>query len=126
MLSLLPGLLFAAPAKVDFTRDIKPFMADTCFACHGLDAKARKGGLRLDLREEALKAGKSEKLAIVPGKPELSEAVRRVFTSDADDLMPPEKSHKVLTARQKELFRRWVAEGAEYQGHWAFTAPKRP
>ena len=119
----------AAPApklaKVDFIRDIKPVMADTCFACHGFDANKRKGGLRLDVRAEALKAGTSGKPAIVPGKPEASEAVARLFTRDADDLMPPENSHKVLTAKQKELFRQWVAEGAEYQGHWAFTPPRR-
>ncbi len=114
-----------AVARVDFIRDIKPVMADTCFACHGFDANKRKGGLRLDVREEALKAGTSGKRAIVPGKPEESEAVARLFTSDADDLMPPSNSHKVLTAKQKELFRQWVAEGAEYQGHWAFIPPRR-
>jgi hypothetical protein len=132
-LSALAGIYLAAsntmgasPAKVDFNRDIRPIMSDTCFHCHGFDASSRKGGLRLDIREEALKAGKSGEVAIVPGKPEQSEIIKRIFTSDEDDVMPPKSAHKDLTPAQKELFRRWVAEGAEYQNHWAFTPPKRP
>ncbi|MGV3757505.1 MAG: PSD1 and planctomycete cytochrome C domain-containing protein [Verrucomicrobiota bacterium] len=116
----------ASPSKVDFNRDIRPIMSDTCFHCHGFDAKSRKGGLRLDSREESLKAGKSGELAVVPGKPEKSEIIKRIFATDEDEVMPPKSAHKDLTPAQKELFRRWVAEGAEYQGHWAFTAPKRP
>ncbi len=110
----------AKPAPVDFNRDIRPVMSDTCFKCHGFDDKARKGKLRLDVREEALKAGTSGKLAIVPGQPEKSEIIARLFTKDADDLMPPPNTHKAITPAQKELFRRWVAEGAKYAGHWAF------
>ncbi len=120
------SLSHAATGKVDFNRDIRPIMSDTCFQCHGFDAKARKGNLRLDSREEALKAGKSGETAIVPGQPDKSEIIKRIFATDEDDLMPPPSAHKELTAQQKELFRRWVAEGAEYQGHWAFSAPKRP
>ncbi len=115
----------AHAATVEFNRDIKPIMADTCFACHGFDEKARKGGLRLDVREEALKPAKSGAIPIVPGKPEESEFVKRLFATDEDDLMPPPQSHKVITPAQRELFRRWIAEGAEYQGHWAFIKPTR-
>ena len=111
---------------VGFNRDIRPIMSDTCFHCHGFDAKSRKGGLRLDLREEALKAGKSGALAIVPGKPEESEVIKRIFTTDEDDLMPSKESHKVLTPRQKELFRRWIAQGAPYEPHWAYMPLKAP
>jgi hypothetical protein len=107
-------------AKVDFNRDIRPVMSDTCFRCHGFDAKARKAQLRLDLREEALKPAKSGSVPIVPGLPEKSEVIRRIFANDPDDRMPPAEIHKVLSAEQKELFRRWIAEGAEYQDHWAF------
>ncbi len=112
-----------AAAKVDFNRDIRPIMADTCFHCHGFDEKARKAGLRLDVRKDALKRAKSGAIPIVPGQPKQSEVIRRLFTADADDRMPPEKIHKPLTAAQKELFRRWIAEGAEYCDHWAFLPP---
>jgi hypothetical protein len=115
-----------AVAPVDFNRDIRPLMSDTCFKCHGFDEQTRKGKLRLDVREEALKAGTSGKPAIVPGKPEKSEIIARLFTKDPDDLMPPPNSHKAITPAQRELFRRWVAEGAKYQGHWAFEPPVAP
>lgn len=111
---------------VGFNRDIRPIMSDTCFHCHGFDAKSRKGGLRLDIRDEALKAGKSGAIAIVPGKPEESEVIKRIFTTDEDDIMPNKESHKTLTARQKELFKRWVAQGAPYEPHWAYMPLKAP
>jgi hypothetical protein len=126
-LGLASGLLaastaLAAPAKkVDYNRDIRPLLSDNCFFCHGPDEKQRKAKLRLDVREDAI-----AKKAFIPGKPDASELVKRIFTKDADDLMPPPDSHKKLTAAQKDLFKRWIAEGAEYQTHWAYVAPKRP
>lgn len=124
--TLLAADLSAAEGKLRFNRDIRPIMSDTCFHCHGPDKSSRKGGLRLDLREEALKPGKSGAIPIVPGKPEESEIITRIFTTDEDDLMPPEEAHKELTAAQKETFRRWVAEGAEYEAHWAYTPLVQP
>jgi len=120
--------LFAADSadKVRFNRDIRPIMSDTCFHCHGFDPKSRKGGLRLDLREEALKAGKSGAIAIVPGKPDDSEIIKRLFSEDEDDVMPSKESHKTLTVAQKELFRRWVAQGAIYEPHWAYKPLEMP
>ncbi|CAN5675735.1 PSD1 and planctomycete cytochrome C domain-containing protein [soil metagenome] len=115
-----------AAGKVEFNRDIRPILSDTCFHCHGPDEKERKGGLRLDVRADALKPAKSDAIAIVPGKPEASELIARVLAEDEDDLMPPTKLHKPLTAQQKALLKQWVAEGAEYQGHWAFITPVRP
>ncbi len=115
-----------ATERVQFNRDIRPILSDTCFNCHGPDEKQRKAGLRLDLREEALKPAKSGDVAIVPGKPESSALVARVLTDDADDLMPPTKLHKPLSKIQKDTLRRWIAEGAEYQGHWAFQTPSLP
>ena len=100
----------AAKGEVKFNRDIRPIMSDTCFHCHGPDAKARKGGFRIDLREEALKPAKSGEVPIVPGKPEESEIIKRLFTKDTDDLMPPPEAHKTFSAEQKDLFKRWVAE----------------
>ncbi len=125
-LLLSTGLAQSFAARLEFNREIRPLMADTCFRCHGFDAAARKGGLRLDVRADALKPAKSGAVPIVPGRPEASEVIRRLFTQDADDVMPPVELHKELTAAQKELFRRWIAEGAEYQGHWSFQVPVRP
>jgi hypothetical protein len=110
----------SSQSAVDFQRDIRPVMSDTCFKCHGFDTRARKAGLRLDVREQALKPAKSGEVPIVPGKPDQSEVVRRLFTTDADDRMPPKDSHLVVTPAQRELFRRWIAEGAVYQEHWSF------
>ncbi len=112
--------------RVKFNRDVRPIMSDTCFHCHGPDKNSRKGGLRLDIREEALKAAKSGAIPIVPGKPDESEFVTRLFTTDEDDLMPPEDAHKTLTAEQKNTLKQWIAEGAEYEAHWAYTPLVKP
>jgi len=95
--------------RVQFNRDIRPIMSDTCFHCHGFDAKSRKAGLRLDRREDALQPTKHDLLPIVPGQPDDSEIIQRIM--DVVDPMPPLEMHKQLTLEQKELFRRWVAEG---------------
>src|SRR6267154_354922 len=108
----------ASKSKPSYNRDIRPVLSENCFYCHGPDPNKRKGKLRLDVREEAI-----AKQAIVPGKPAESEVVRRILTKDPDDLMPPPESHKTLTPAQKELLRRWIAEGAEYQNHWAYVPP---
>lgn len=113
----------ASPAKVDFTREVRPILANHCFKCHGPDEATRKAKLRLDFRGEALKPAKSDELPIVPGEPGKSELVRRLFTADEDALMPPPAAKKPLTPDQKEILKRWIAEGAEYQAHWAFLAP---
>ena len=105
----------------EYNQDIRPIFAENCFACHGPDSASRKAGLRLDIREEALKGQ-----AFVPGNPEKSELIRRVFADKPDKRMPPRKSYKTLTAAQKETLKRWVAAGAEYQLHWSFLPPKRP
>jgi hypothetical protein len=111
---------------VSFNRDIRPIFSDTCYRCHGPDRNARKAGLRLDIREEALKKTKSGVIPIVPGNPEESEIVRRIFSNDEFEQMPPKEAHKVLTAQQKETIKRWVAEGAKYAGHWSYQPVRRP
>jgi hypothetical protein len=108
-------------AKVEFNRDIRPILSDKCFFCHGPDKNHREGKLRLDQREDAL-----AKKAIVPGKVTESELISRIFATDPDDLMPPPESHKTLTSSQKELLKKWVEQGAEYQAHWSYIAPLRP
>jgi hypothetical protein len=115
-----------AASKVEYNRDIRPIISENCFTCHGVDSAARKGGLRLDRFEDAIAVRKDSKPAIVPGKPEESEAVRRIFADDPDDLMPPVKSHKKLTTDQKALLKQWIAEGAKYEPHWSLIAPVRP
>src|SRR5436305_4047029 len=125
--SLLAAALCASAAdKVDFQREVRPLLADKCFACHGRDAEHREGSLRLDEQDAALKGGDSGEPAIVPGQPDKSELVRRIFSADDDERMPPPKSKKELTAAEKDLLRRWIAEGAEYKAHWAFVAPVKP
>ena len=89
--------------------------------CHGPDGNKRKAKLRLDVREVAL-----EKKAFVPGDAEASDLVKRLFSKDSDEVMPPPDSHRTVTAAQKEILKRWIAEGAEYRPHWAFVAPVRP
>ena len=115
----------ATSAKVQFSRDVLPVLSANCFACHGPDEKNRKAGLRLDVAQAATRTLKSGSRAIVPRKPEESELVARIFATD-NDRMPPPKSRKELKETEKHRLKRWIAEGAAYQRHWAFTVPSRP
>ncbi|MDR3632287.1 MAG: DUF1553 domain-containing protein [Isosphaeraceae bacterium] len=125
----LPALLVATCSPliargdqaIEYNRDIRPILAENCFACHGPDSASRKGDLRLDKREAAVEAG-----AIEPGKPGDSELVARVFSTAKSEAMPPPATKKSLSAEQKERLKRWIASGAEYQPHWSLIAPKRP
>jgi hypothetical protein len=105
----------AAEPPVSFNRDIRPILSNNCFACHGPDPKHREADLRLDVRESAV-----ETEAISPNVPDKSKLIARITSTDAETQMPPPKSQKKLTAREIELLRRWIAEGAKYEGHWAF------
>ena len=107
--------------KLEFNRHIRPILSENCFPCHGPDKNQRKAKLRLDDREVAL-----AKEAFKPGKPDESELVRRIYTTKQDDLMPPPDSTKRLTPPQKEILKRWIAQGAEYEPHWAYIKPVRP
>ncbi len=107
--------------KISYNRDIRPILSDHCFHCHGPDLKARKGKFRLDVREDAVAKG-----AIVPGKPKESELIARIFTLKQDDVMPPLEARKTLTSAQKEMLRRWIANGAVYEKHWAYVLPVKP
>ncbi len=113
-------LVSRAEDKLNYNRDIRPLLADHCFACHGPSKASRKADLRLDQREAAI-----EMAAIAPGKPNESELVNRIMSVDADEVMPPPETKKTLTADQKSLLARWIREGAEYQKHWSFLAPTR-
>ena len=122
-ISVLAVTLVAAP--VSFNRDIRPIMSDTCFRCHGPDKSSRMANLRLDLREEATKPLRNGRTPIVPGDADRSEIVTRIFATGGRT-MPPEFAHKTLTEAQKQTIKRWVAEGAPYEGHWAYQPVRRP
>jgi hypothetical protein len=115
-LTLIPT--FAVVAEVSYNQDIRPILAENCFYCHGQDPNKRKADLRLDVREAAVEFG-----AFVPGKPDESELVARLFSQDPDELMPPAKSNRKLTVKQKALLKQWITEGAKYEKHWTFEAP---
>lgn len=115
----------AAPRKLDFNRDIRPILSDNCFACHGFDAKKRKADLRLDVPEGALAVVDGIQ-AVKPGDPAGSEAIKRILSSDEDEVMPPPEAHKKLTAKQIETLKQWIAEGAGYRKHWSFELPIKP
>ncbi|MCA9065390.1 MAG: DUF1549 domain-containing protein, partial [Planctomycetaceae bacterium] len=126
-------LLFAsvvsvhADERIDFASQIKPLLSDRCYACHGPDAANRAAELRLDLPDEARKplASDGAAHAIVPGAPDQSVLLQRVFADDPDLVMPPPDSRLSLTANEKELLKRWIEQGAEWQLHWAFVAPQK-
>jgi len=110
------------PDRIEYNRDVRPILADTCFKCHGFDKNKREADLRLDVREAAL-AKIADIYPIVPGKPEQSEAWKRITTKDEDDVMPPKKENRQLSERERQVIRKWIEQGAEYQPHWAYVAP---
>lgn len=110
------------PEVVTFNAHIRPIFSNTCFACHGFDAKTREADLRLDTPEGAYaKLKDSDGFAIVPGKPDESAVLKRIFSDDPEDVMPPKDFHKDLTDSQKALVRAWIEQGAKYEQHWAFS-----
>ena len=110
---------------VEFNRDVRPILADACFACHGFDAKSRKVKLRLDTPEGAF-ALRKDLHPIKPGDLKQSEVWNRITSADAGSVMPPPEHKKQLTAEQKETIRLWIVQGAKYQKHWAFEPISRP
>src|SRR4051794_19367633 len=110
-----------APRSVRFNRDIRPILVENCYQCHGPDKDQRKADLRLDVRDVAVELG-----AIAPGKVDESELVARISSDDPDEMMPPPKSRKRLTPAQKALLKKWIDEGAVYEGHWSYEKPVRP
>ncbi|MFO1051173.1 MAG: PSD1 and planctomycete cytochrome C domain-containing protein [Planctomycetota bacterium] len=114
------------PAEADaLAHRVRPLLSDRCFTCHGFDAKARKGNLRLDTREGQL-AAIEDRVPVVPGDPSRSELIRRIESDDPKLMMPPPDSGRHLDAAEKALLRRWVEAGAPFAGHWAFEAPREP
>jgi len=115
-----------APRKIDFNRDVRAILSDTCFQCHGPDDAAREADLRLDRRDGIFGPREGKPAVIVPGDAARSELFRRVVTADADERMPPADSGRKLTAEQIETLRQWIDQGAAWDEHWSFVAPRRP
>src|SRR2546425_180120 len=124
LLGLASGRGAVPSSQVDFSRDVLPILSDNCYQCHGPDEKARKAKLRFDTKEGAFRV-QDGKTVIVPGKSADSELVTRVTSTDPEEVMPPPKSNRKLTASQIGLLRRWVDEGAKWGVHWAFVPPAR-
>ncbi len=118
--------LSAARAEdaVTFNRDIRPILADKCFACHGPDAATREADLRLD-QEESAKRDREGHAAIQAGDPKHSELAVRIRSTDPDLMMPPPDSQRTLTDEEKQTLLGWIADGAKWEGHWSFIAPRR-
>ena len=107
--------------EIEFNRDIRPILSENCFYCHGQDGNKRQADLRLDDRVAAIDGG-----AIEPGDIEASELISRILSDDPDTLLSPAHSNRQLSSIEKELLKKWLADGAHYQDHWAFVAPARP
>ena len=116
------------PDTVSYNFDIRPILSDKCYACHGPDANKREAGLRLDIAENAYKALKENPKAhaVVPGKPQLSEVFLRISSQDTSMMMPPPSSNLKLSEHEINLIEKWIKQGAKYEKHWAFVAPKKP
>ena len=112
--------------RITFNAVIQPILSENCYHCHGPDSSSRKGGLRLDRPEFALKGGESGKPAIVAGDPDKSQLVRRILSKDPQEVMPPPAMHNQLEPHEIDLLKTWIKQGGVYEEHWAFIAPKRP
>lgn len=119
-----PPKVTKALSKVDFDRDVRPILSENCFVCHGFDAKKRQANLRLDVPEGAFQKRADGKAPIVAGKPGQSSVIERIRRTDGLQ-MPPKGSNKHVTPQQLAILEQWVRQGAQYEPHWAFVAPKR-
>lgn len=119
-----PGLSSGNDDLVDFNRDIRPLLSDNCFHCHGPDEGTREADLRFDIESDA-KADLGGYFAIKTGDAEKSELIERLYSDDEDLLMPPPETEKRLSTEQKELFKRWIDQGAKWSKHWAYVAPTK-
>ena len=116
-----------SPIAPPFNRDIRPIMSDTCFRCHGPDRNARMAGMRLDIRDEATEADARRDVSrSFPAIRTRARSSQRIFADGRDASCRPAAAHKELTQAQKDTIRRWVAEGAVYEGHWAYQPVQRP
>jgi hypothetical protein len=122
---ILLGMGAKVSAQVDFGRDVLPILADNCFLCHGPSDTDRQAGLRLDTKEGAFRQ-KRNRTMIVPGHSGQSEVIRRIVSTNPDEVMPPPDSQRKLTPKQIEVLRKWVDEGAKWGMHWAYSPITNP
>lgn len=115
------------PEYIDYNFNVRPILSDKCFACHGPDEAKQEAGLRLDTREGATKEllQNPREYAIVPGNPEKSQVFTRIMSTDTEKVMPPKDSHLILSSEEKAIIAKWIAQGAEYEEHWAFQPLKK-
>lgn len=123
---LLTSVPVTKERLVSFNRDVRPILAEHCWECHGPDEQARQSGLRLDIREQALRPANSGVTAVIPKKPHQSELVRRIVADDSDIRMPPAEFNKPLSSTQIATLKQWIAQGATYEQHWAFQPLTKP
>ncbi len=116
----------AQEEKVNFGRQIRPLLAEKCFACHGLDGETRSTEFRMDTKDGLFAPLESGGVAIVPGDLDASTIYQRLTTDDMDAHMPPVDAEKQFSKNEIDLVRRWIKQGAEWQQHWAWVAPERP
>src|SRR5687767_12801937 len=114
------------PQQIDFNRDVRPILSENCYFCHGPDKNKRKADLRLDTKEGLFTAIEGKRFPVVPGNAEESEVYRRITTEDEADRMPDAKSGKHLSSREIAIIKKWIAQGAQWKGHWAYERPVRP
>ena len=112
-------------SAVDFSREIRPILSENCFFCHGPDEKKREADLRLDA-ESAAKKDRDGVIAVVPGDPGKSALIQRLLSTDPDEVMPPPKQHKTISAAQVALLKEWIKQGAPWGKHWSYEKVKRP
>jgi hypothetical protein len=123
VLVLAQGLTGWSDEPISFNRDVRPILSNHCYQCHGPDEKHREGGLRLDGRDAAMAKLESGETALVPGDAAASHLIARITSADAGLVMPPPEIGKPLSPAQIETLTKWIAQGAEYQGHWSFLPP---
>ncbi|MFT5189941.1 MAG: hypothetical protein ACI9DF_003526 [Verrucomicrobiales bacterium] len=124
VLTMLFGMVWFVLGEeiIDFNREIRPILSENCFQCHGPDKAERKANLRLDT-EEGAKSVLSDHAAVVPGDPDASALISRIYHDDPDEIMPPADSQRHLSVAEKKLLRAWIKQGAPWMKHWAFVPP---
>lgn len=113
-----------AEEPIDFNFEVKPLLSDRCYVCHGPDEGERQADLRLDQRDGLSQASESGNVdhVVKSGNPDESEFWLRINSDDPDVMMPPPDSNLRLTDAEKQLLKRWIEQGAPWEGHWSVQA----